>query len=83
MLREIFNDFEPRVLGLLELVDPSELKLWTLLDMNRISTWYKGRLALHGEAAHPFLPRKFISSKLTKLVSLIRFRSRARRWDRD
>ncbi|KAJ4265119.1 hypothetical protein NW762_005365 [Fusarium torreyae] len=58
LLREIFSAFEPRVLGLLELVDPSELKLWTLLDMNRISTWYKGRLALLGDAAHPFLPHQ-------------------------
>ncbi|KAF4962159.1 hypothetical protein FSARC_9733 [Fusarium sarcochroum] len=58
LLREIFRDFEPRVLALLDLVDASELKLWTLLDMNRIPTWYKGRLALLGDAAHPFLPHQ-------------------------
>jgi hypothetical protein len=43
------------------LVDASDLKLWTLLDMDRIPTWHKERLVLLGDAAHPFLPRKFIT----------------------
>jgi 2-polyprenyl-6-methoxyphenol hydroxylase-like FAD-dependent oxidoreductase len=47
------------VLALLDLVDVSELKLWTLLDMDRISTWHKDRLVLLGDAAHPFLPREW------------------------
>uniref|UniRef100_A0A0D2XYR4 FAD-binding domain-containing protein n=1 Tax=Fusarium oxysporum (strain Fo5176) TaxID=660025 RepID=A0A0D2XYR4_FUSOF len=58
LLREVYKDFEPRVLALLDLVDVSELKLWTLLDMDRISTWHKDRLVLLGDAAHPFLPHQ-------------------------
>ncbi|KAJ4120091.1 hypothetical protein NW768_010374 [Fusarium equiseti] len=58
LLREVYKDFEPRVQALLELVDADELKLWTLLDMNRIPTWHKEKLVLLGDAAHPFLPRK-------------------------
>ena len=42
----------------MELVDASELKVWTLLDMERIPTWHKDRLVLLGDAAHPFLPRE-------------------------
>lgn len=45
------------------MVDVSELNVWTLLDMDRIPSWVNGRLALMGDAAHPFLPRKFDTSK--------------------
>lgn len=58
LLLEVYKGFEQRVRSLLELVDASELKVWTLLDMERIPTWYKGRLVLLGDAAHPFLPRE-------------------------
>lgn len=58
ILLEIYSDFGPLVRSLLEMVDGSSLKVWTLLDMERIPSWTKGRLALLGDAAHPFLPRK-------------------------
>ncbi|KAM0233179.1 hypothetical protein ACHAPO_007256 [Fusarium lateritium] len=58
LLKEVYKDFEPRVRALLELVDADELKLWTLLDMDRIPTWHKERLVLLGDAAHPFLPHQ-------------------------
>jgi acetoacetate decarboxylase len=40
------------------MADVSALKVWTLLDMDRISAWHKGRLVLLGDAAHPFLPHQ-------------------------
>ncbi|KAM0346679.1 hypothetical protein ACHAPU_005392 [Fusarium lateritium] len=58
LLLEVYRDFEPRVRELLSLVDDAELKLWTLLDMDRIPTWHKDRLVLLGDAAHPFLPHQ-------------------------
>ncbi|EKJ74975.1 hypothetical protein NXS19_008499 [Fusarium pseudograminearum] len=58
LLKEVYKDFEPKVRALLELVDADELKLWTLLDMDRIPTWHKERLVLLGDAAHPFLPHQ-------------------------
>ncbi|MBE3046350.1 hypothetical protein IMZ48_28220 [Candidatus Bathyarchaeota archaeon] len=51
---------------LLEMADPSSLKVWSLLDMDRIPTWFKGKLVLLGDAAHPFLPRTFPFSTLSK-----------------
>ncbi|KAF5570588.1 3-hydroxybenzoate 6-hydroxylase 1 [Fusarium phyllophilum] len=58
LLLEVYKDFEPRVRAILNIVDASDLKLWTLLDMDRIPTWHKERLVLLGDAAHPFLPHQ-------------------------
>ncbi len=58
VLLDVYSSFEPTVRALLEMVDVGGLKVWTLLDMDRIPTWYKGRLALLGDAAHPFLPHQ-------------------------
>ncbi|KAF5006425.1 hypothetical protein FDECE_7185 [Fusarium decemcellulare] len=58
LLSEVYKDFEPKVRALLSLVDGAELKVWTLLDMDRIPNWVKGRVALLGDAAHPFLPHQ-------------------------
>ena len=37
---------------------PEDVSLWVLYDMPALRTWVKGRLALLGDAAHPFLPCK-------------------------
>lgn len=41
------------------MVDTASLKVWTLLDMDRIPRWFKGKVVLLGDAAHPFLPREY------------------------
>ncbi|KAM5345119.1 hypothetical protein ACJ41O_010981 [Fusarium nematophilum] len=71
LLLEIYKDFEPKVLSLLGLVESSELKVWTLLDMERIPSWFKGRLALLGDAAHPFLPRGIAIEDAASLCALL------------
>jgi 2-polyprenyl-6-methoxyphenol hydroxylase-like FAD-dependent oxidoreductase len=43
---------------MIEMADPAELKVWQLLDMGKLPTWTNGRLALLGDAAHPFTPRE-------------------------
>ncbi|KAH6844537.1 hypothetical protein B0I37DRAFT_398203 [Chaetomium sp. MPI-CAGE-AT-0009] len=58
VLIDVFGGFGTTVRALLEMADVNALKVWTLLDMDRIPTWYKGRLALLGDAAHPFLPHQ-------------------------
>jgi 2-polyprenyl-6-methoxyphenol hydroxylase-like FAD-dependent oxidoreductase len=50
---------QPTVVKLLGKAPPESLKVWKLLDMEVLSTWVKGRLGLLGDAAHPFLPRRF------------------------
>lgn len=57
-LLEVYKEFGPVAKAIMEMADSEALRVWTLLDMDRIPTWVKGRLALLGDAAHPFLPRK-------------------------
>lgn len=57
-LLEIYKDFDPAVLALLGKADPETLKAWKLLDMEVIPRWTNERLALLGDAAHPFLPHQ-------------------------
>lgn len=55
---EIYKDFEPAVLKLLSMADEETLKVWELLDMEKLPTWTHEKLVLIGDAAHPFTPRK-------------------------
>ena len=40
------------------MAEPSSIKLWRLLDRRALGTWVRGRAALLGDAAHPFLPHQ-------------------------
>lgn len=54
---KIYEGFDPRALALLELAEPSSVRLWQLLDMDPPPTRLAGgRLCLLGDAALPFLP---------------------------
>lgn len=55
---EVFKSFEPAVLKLLGMADEESLKVWELLDMEKLPSWVEGNLVLIGDAAHPFTPRK-------------------------
>jgi len=55
-LLDVYKHFNPQVKKLLEKADPQTLKLWPLLDMDALPTWVEDRLAILGDAAHPFLP---------------------------
>jgi hypothetical protein len=54
----IYKEFMPVVTEILSEVDEDSLKVWPLLDMDQLPTWISGRLALIGDAAHPFLPHQ-------------------------
>ncbi|KAL2812178.1 hypothetical protein BJX63DRAFT_397188 [Aspergillus granulosus] len=54
----IFDGFDPCILKLLSKADPQTVKVWKLLDMDVIPYWHHHRLALLGDAAHPFLPHQ-------------------------
>lgn len=58
-LLEVYKDFDDSTLALLAKANPSTLKVWKLLDMEKLSTWTNAKLALLGDAAHPFLPRTY------------------------
>ena len=57
-LLEVYKDFHPDCLKLLDKAEPSSLKVWKLLDMAVLPSWIDDRLALLGDAAHPFLPHQ-------------------------
>ncbi|KAI0540031.1 hypothetical protein GGR58DRAFT_512043 [Xylaria digitata] len=55
---EVFKDFDPALKKLISKVDESELKVWQLLDMEQLPSWTRMKLALLGDAAHPFTPHQ-------------------------
>lgn len=55
---QVYQGFDPALLALLSKADPATLKVWKLLDMEVLPTWTNERLALIGDAAHPFLPHQ-------------------------
>lgn len=57
-LLQVYKDFDPACITLISKADPSSLKSWKLLDMSILPTWVNDRLALLGDAAHPFLPHQ-------------------------
>ncbi|KAJ4129654.1 hypothetical protein NW754_003936 [Fusarium falciforme] len=58
MLLKVYENFDPALVNLLGKADASSLKVWELLDMEVLPSWTKDRLALLGDAAHPFLPHQ-------------------------
>lgn len=57
-LLRVFGNFDASVQALLRKANPATLKLWNLLDMDKLPTFAHGRMALVGDAAHPFLPHQ-------------------------
>lgn len=55
---KVFDSFDDSVKALLRMADPSTLKVWNLLDMEKLPSFVEGRLALIGDAAHPFTPHQ-------------------------
>ncbi|KAK5679391.1 hypothetical protein LTS10_008206 [Elasticomyces elasticus] len=55
-LLEVYADFHPAVVKLLEKVEEDTVSLYPLYDMDQLPTFVSGRLALVGDAAHPFTP---------------------------
>lgn len=53
---EVFGTFDASVRAVLEKADADDVKIWNLLTMDQMPTFVRGKLALIGDAAHPFLP---------------------------
>ena len=57
-LLEVFRNFDPSIRALLGKANPATLKVWNLVDMEKLPTFVHERMALIGDAAHPFLPHQ-------------------------
>lgn len=51
---DVCQGFEPALKSLISKADPAESRGWQQVDMDKLPTWTKGRLAVLGDAAHPF-----------------------------
>ena len=55
LILKAFENFFPEARKMLSYA-PDEIPSWQLYDMETLQHWSKGRLAVIGDAAHPFLP---------------------------
>lgn len=64
MVKLFSEGFSPAVHKMLEKAPDDDIKIFDLLDMEVLPTWIRGRTALLGDAAHPFLPCKISPIKM-------------------
>jgi salicylate hydroxylase len=55
-LQNLFHDFCPAILDLVEAIPSSRLFKWGLRDREPMDQWVHGRVAMLGDAAHPMTP---------------------------
>ena len=53
---EVYKDWHPSILAMLNKVDPADLKVFPFFDLKQLPTFVSERVALIGDAAHPFTP---------------------------
>ncbi|KAK3938757.1 hypothetical protein QBC46DRAFT_291915 [Diplogelasinospora grovesii] len=58
LVLEVGSEFKPAFRAVLEKVQEDTIRLWPLLDLPTLPTWVNGKMALLGDAAHPFLPHR-------------------------
>jgi salicylate hydroxylase len=55
-LRDLYADFHPNVLQLVNAIEPGALFKWGLRVREPLTQWTLGRVSMLGDAAHPMLP---------------------------
>ncbi|KAL6242860.1 hypothetical protein RBB50_009960 [Rhinocladiella similis] len=58
MVLKVYEHWGDNFKAALSKADPQSIRVWNLLDMDVLDTWVCGKLALLGDAAHPFLPHQ-------------------------
>jgi 2-polyprenyl-6-methoxyphenol hydroxylase-like FAD-dependent oxidoreductase len=54
----IYRSFNESVRTIIEKAEDEDIKVWKLLDMEKMPSFVHERLTLLGDAAHPFLPHQ-------------------------
>ncbi|KAL8828821.1 MAG: hypothetical protein Q9170_006435 [Blastenia crenularia] len=60
----IYKDFPPPAIRLLQLADPNGFRVWKLVDMDEIPTWSRNNTVLLGDACHPVLAFGFSGASM-------------------
>lgn len=55
-LSTLYHDFHPKVLNIIETIEPDALFKWGLHDRQPLPQWTVGRVSMLGDAAHPMSP---------------------------
>ena len=55
-MQDLYADFHPSVLQIIESIEPGALYKWGLRDREPLQHWTSGRVSMLGDAAHPMLP---------------------------
>lgn len=55
-LLELYADFHPHVLEIINSIEPNALFKWGLRDREPLQQWTLGRVSMLGDAAHPMTP---------------------------
>lgn len=56
MVVDIYRDFDPIAIRMLQMADPDGFRVWKLMDMDEIPHWSLGHTVLLGDACHPVSP---------------------------
>ena len=63
-MEEIYRNFEPRAVRLLELANPEDFRVWKLVDRDDSPQWSRNYTTLIGDACHPVLPSGFSGASM-------------------
>ena len=58
LVLQVYRDWSEGFKAALGMADPESIRVWKLLDMDVLESWTHMKLALLGDAAHPFLPHQ-------------------------
>ncbi|ORY59582.1 uncharacterized protein BCR38DRAFT_59707 [Pseudomassariella vexata] len=64
-VKEIYKDFDPLALRILDLTDPNGFRVWKLLDMDELPRWSVNHTVLLGDACHPVVPYGYSGASMS------------------
>ncbi|KAK3370620.1 hypothetical protein B0H63DRAFT_564736 [Podospora didyma] len=58
LVLQVGSAFTPAFQAILQKVQNDTIRLWPLFDLPALPTWVNGKMAVLGDAAHPFMPHR-------------------------